>query len=88
MLTQLGPARGGVVNGQITPQMVLLAFLVGFGACFAIAVAARRVVEGWTAAGQPGEVPRRRLASAVPYRKGRALAPRATGRTRPACSRG
>ncbi len=71
VLTQLGPARGGVVNGQITPQMVLLAFLVGFGACFAIAVAARRVVEGWTAAGQPGEVPRRRLASAVPYRKGR-----------------
>jgi hypothetical protein len=50
LLTQLGPARGGVINGQVIPQMVMLAFLVAFGVCLMVLTGARRIRAGWVAA--------------------------------------
>lgn len=50
VLTQLGPARGAVINGQIVPQMVLLAFLVAFGICLMLLTGARAVRAGWVVA--------------------------------------
>jgi hypothetical protein len=49
ILTQLGPARGGVINGQIVPQMVVLVFLVAGGVCLMLLTAATRVRRGWLA---------------------------------------
>ncbi len=50
VLTQLGPARGSVINGQIVPQMVMLAFLVAFGVCLMLLTGVRRIRAGWAAA--------------------------------------
>ena len=46
---QLGPARGGVLNAQILPQMVLVTFMVAFGVSLALLMGLKRVAMGITA---------------------------------------
>jgi hypothetical protein len=51
MVTQLGPARGGVINGRTKPQIVLLTFLVALAGCYALLSAISAIRRGWRAAG-------------------------------------
>jgi hypothetical protein len=51
-ITQLGPARGGVINGQIVPQIVLVTFLTVFGVSLALLLGVPRVRRGWVEAGR------------------------------------
>lgn len=51
VLKQLGLAGGAVVNGQATLEMVVLAFLVGFGVTLSLLVGILRTRRGFIAAG-------------------------------------
>ena len=53
VVSQLGPARGAVINGQIVPQIVLITFLTAFGVCLALLLGAAAAWRGWVAAGRP-----------------------------------
>jgi hypothetical protein len=48
-LEQLGPARGGTINGKTRPQIILLTFLVAFAATFALLSATAAILGGWRA---------------------------------------
>lgn len=49
-LDQLGRARGGVINAGAVPQIAVLTFLVVFGLCCCLFLAASRARRGWIAA--------------------------------------
>ena len=50
-LTQLGRARGTVVNDGVRPQLAVLTFFIVFAMAAATAVVAGRIRRGWKAAG-------------------------------------
>lgn len=56
VVTPLGPARGGVINGKVVPQMVALMLLVGFGLTLGLLLAGREIRRGWRAARAPAAV--------------------------------
>jgi hypothetical protein len=56
-IKQLGPARGAVVNGQETIEMLVLTFLVAFGVACALLFGIPKVRRGFVArAAEPGSV--------------------------------
>lgn len=58
-LDQLGPARGGVINHHMAPQIALLTFLVVFAACVGLLSIAVRVHRGRRAASRADRPPGR-----------------------------
>jgi hypothetical protein len=53
VVTQLGRARGGVVNHKAVPEIVVLTFLVAFGLSLALLLGAAATRRGWIEAGTP-----------------------------------
>jgi hypothetical protein len=53
VVTQLGPARGGVVDAQTRPLTLLLTFVVAFGLALAALLGVREIRRGWLAAAHP-----------------------------------
>jgi peptidoglycan/LPS O-acetylase OafA/YrhL len=46
-VTQLGAARGGVMNSHVKVEIAGLTFLIGFGLCAALLLCAARIRAGW-----------------------------------------
>jgi hypothetical protein len=57
VVNQLGSARGGVVDGKAAPEILVLTFLVVFGAALGLLLGGASVRRGWIAAGTPGAGP-------------------------------
>ena len=52
IVTQLGNARGGLVNRKAVPEIVVLTFLVAFALTLAVLLGGAGVRRGWVAAGR------------------------------------
>ena len=57
IVTQLGRARGGVVNRKTVPEIVALTFLVSFALSLTLLLGGALVRRGWLAAGRPAPAP-------------------------------
>jgi len=57
IVTQLGRARGGVVNHKTVPEIAALTFLVGFALSLALLLGGASVRRGWLAGGRPDAAP-------------------------------
>jgi hypothetical protein len=55
IVTQLGRARGAVVNHKTVPEIVALTFLVTFGVALTLLLGGASVRRGWVAAGHPDD---------------------------------